>query len=154
MPGRSTVGCVVERKDFGSWLEGPQGTGVDGWPGQRLGRPERGPGSVARVGRRVVALCADWALSSLLSYALFQGSALAILLIFVVEQWLLVGLFGHSIGHRLLRMQVQTLDGKPVGLLRSAIRAALIALVIPALLVDADQRGLHDRARGSILVRI
>jgi hypothetical protein len=30
----------------------------------------------------------------------------------------------------------------------------LICLVIPAVIFDADQRGLHDRVRGTVLVRI
>jgi uncharacterized RDD family membrane protein YckC len=33
------------------------------------------------------------------------------------------------------------------------VRALLIALVIPALLFDENQRGLHDRAAGTILLR-
>jgi len=32
------------------------------------------------------------------------------------------------------------------------VRPLLIALVIPAILVDADMRGLHDRLVGTILV--
>ncbi len=52
----------MERKDFGSWLEGPPQLSNQEWPGKRLGRPESGPGSVARIGRRVGALFIDWGL--------------------------------------------------------------------------------------------
>jgi len=32
------------------------------------------------------------------------------------------------------------------------VRPLLIALVVPAILVDSDMRGLHDRLVGTILV--
>jgi uncharacterized RDD family membrane protein YckC len=145
---------VVNRNDLGSWLNGPPPSGAQQWPGQRLGRPERGPGSIARVGPRVLALIIDWAICTLISQAFFSWDPFATTYVFLIEQILLVGFFGYSIGHRLLRMQVQTLDGRPAGFLTAAIRSVLICLVIPAVIFDADQRGLHDRVRGTVLVRI
>lgn len=135
-------------------MNGPPSRGGAAWPGQRLGRPESGPGSIARLGPRIGAVVIDWALCSLVSAAFFNWDSLATLLIFLVEQILLVGFFGYSIGHRVLRMQVQTLDGRPAGYLSATIRAVLVCLVVPALVFDVDQRGLHDRARGTALVRI
>ena len=72
---------------------------------------------------------------------------------FAVEQLLLVGTLGYSIGHRLLGIQVRKLDGSAPGLLPAVVRTVLLCLVIPAAIFDADQRGLHDRAMGTILVR-
>jgi uncharacterized RDD family membrane protein YckC len=123
------------------------------WAGQRLGLPESGPGSLAKVGRRIFALMIDWLLSMLVSQAFAKGDSTATLLIFSLEQWLLIATIGYSIGHRLLGLQVRRLDGKYVGFWRSLIRIGLILLVIPATIWDADNRGLHDKAAGTTLVR-
>jgi hypothetical protein len=37
---------------------------------------------------------------------------------------------------------------------RSALRTLLICLVVPPLVFDRDQRGLHDKAVGSVAVRM
>ncbi|THJ67526.1 RDD family protein [Arthrobacter echini] len=145
---------MVNRSDIGSWMEGPPPSGSQEWPGQRLGRPASGPGSIARFGPRAAALVIDWAICSLLSAAFFDYDGVATLLIFLTEQILLVGFFGYSIGHRALRMQVQTLDGKPAGYLTALIRSVLLCLVVPPLIIDIDQRGLHDRVRATGLFRI
>ncbi|MEU3332064.1 RDD family protein [Glutamicibacter creatinolyticus] len=144
----------MERKDLGSWLEGPPQLNTQQWPGQRLGRPERGPGSIARFPRRVGAIIIDWALAMLVSWWLFDSAALATLLLFCLGQIITVGFTGHSIGHRALGMQVQSMDGTAIKPLTGLVRSVLLCLVIPALIADADQRGLHDRAGGSVLVSI
>ena len=38
-------------------------------------------------------------------------------------------------------------------LVGAVVRALLIALAVPPVLADEDQRGLHDRAAGTVLVR-
>lgn len=144
----------MERKDIGSWLQGPPQLNPEAWPGQRLGRPEKGPGSVARIGRRVAALCIDWGLAMLISLVFFNGSSLANLSIFAAMQMVFVGVTGHSIGHRILGMQVQGMDGRGVRPLQGIVRTVLLCLIIPPLVTDPDQRGLHDRAINAILVRI
>ncbi|RJT79346.1 RDD family protein [Arthrobacter cheniae] len=145
---------MVNRNDLGSWMGGPSPSGNQQWPGQRLGRPESGPGSIARFGPRAGALLIDWLICSVLSAAFFEYDSFATLYIFLIEQILFVGFFGYSIGHRIFRMQVQTLDGKPAGYLTALIRSVLLCLVIPAFVIDTDQRGLHDRARATGLFRI
>ena len=48
---------------LGSWLSGP-GTPESGtYPGERLGLPRSGSGSIARFGRRIAALAVDWVIS-------------------------------------------------------------------------------------------
>jgi uncharacterized RDD family membrane protein YckC len=123
------------------------------WAGQRLGLPENGAGSLAKLGRRVLALMIDWSLSLLVSQAFSKGNSTVTLIVFGLEQWLLIGTIGYSIGHRILGLQVRRLDGKYVGLWRSLIRVGLILLVLPATIWDADNRGLHDKAAGTVLVR-
>ena len=87
------------------------------WAGQRLGLPEIGEGSLAKLGRRALALLIDWGLCLAVSQAFAQGNSTVTLLVFGIEQWLLVGTVGYSIGHRILGMQVRRLDGKYLSLI-------------------------------------
>jgi uncharacterized RDD family membrane protein YckC len=144
---------VVDRKDIGSWLSGPDTSGISKYPGERLGLPESGPGSIARAGRRIVAIMVDWGIAMLISNAAFGGDSWATLAVFAAEQMLLVGTLGYSIGHRLVGIQVVRLGGGPAGPLAGAVRALLLCLVIPAVIFDPDHRGLHDKAMNTILVR-
>lgn len=169
---------MTRREDVGSWLERDAGDGSS--PGVRIGLPATGAGSPARAGRRLVALVVDWLACLLISAALFpsagtvafslvRGDPMATLAVFAVENVLLVGTVGHTLGHRLLGLRVRTAPapvpgdrralevpadpGRPPGLLRAAVRTALVLLVVPAVVQDADGRGLHDRAAGTVIVR-
>lgn len=123
------------------------------WPGQRLGLPETGSRSVARLGRRFGALAIDWGIAVALSAAFFGYDSLVTLLLFVGLQVLFTVVINASIGHAVLGMRVVPMAGGLLGVWRPIVRALLIALVIPALLFDENQRGLHDRAAGTILLR-
>lgn len=129
-------------------------TDAQKWAGERLGLPESGPGSLAKLGRRVLAIGIDWALAILVSQAFAGGDSTVTLAVFAVMQLLLVATLGNSVGHRVLGLQVRRLDGQYVGLGRSFIRVFLILLVIPATIWDGDNRGLQDKAAGTVLVRI
>lgn len=105
--------------------------------------------------RRFGALLIDWILcllvSGLFARPLTQGWAPVIVLI--AEYAFFLGLFGQTPGMRLTQLRcVGVLDRKPVGIPRAFVRAVLLALVVPALIMDADRRGLHDRAAGTIVV--
>ncbi|MBG6181136.1 RDD family protein [Arthrobacter sp. CAN_A1] len=145
---------MVDRNDIGSWLGGTPSDSSNYWPGRGMGRPKEGPAAIARPGRRIIALLIDWALASLISYSFFDYNSFATLGIFALTQVLLVGFFGYSIGHRIVGMQVQTVAGHPAGFGKALVRTLLICLVIPAVIVDRDQRGVHDRAVNTLLVRI
>lgn len=108
---------------------------------------------MARAGRRILAIFIDWALCYLIAAAFFHSNSTVILGIFALEQVVLVGTLGYSVGHRIVGIQVQRLDGGPPGLLAGVARAVLLCLVIPAVITDADHRGLHDRAMKTVLVR-
>lgn len=129
---------------------------AEGYPGQGLGRPQDGPGSIPSLIRRVGGLCIDWGIAVALAWALlpYEWVNLGITGIWLVLTILAVGFMGHSVGHLVLGMQVQTLDGRPIGFARAFVRTVLLALVIPALIMDRDQRGLNDRLIGTVLVRI
>lgn len=146
-----------------SWLQGPGSlTREPGeYPGQRLGLPERGPGSIGRFGRRLVALFVDWTLCQLLAYALFRvelgqgGSASFVpLAIFAVENVLLVSTLGFTVGHRLLGLAVFSMNGGRPSLIQALVRTISLCLAIPALIWDRDARGLHDKAAGTLIVRM
>jgi hypothetical protein len=133
--------------------------GEQRWPGQRLGLPANGPRSIARFGRRLAALVIDWAIAWILSVAFFpegpwQPNSWATLAIFAVEQILFLILVNGSVGHLLLGMRVVPVVPGRLGLWRPVVRTVLLCLAIPALIWDADLRGLHDRAAGTMLVRV
>ena len=145
---------MVDRKDIGSWLSGPDTSDISKYPGERLGLPESGPGSMARAGRRILAICIDWGIALMISNFVFAGNPWATLAVFAVEQTLLIGTLGYSIGHRIAGIHVVALGGGPAGPLAALVRTVLLCLVIPAVIFDPDQRGLHDKAMNTVLVRM
>ncbi|MBO0900077.1 RDD family protein [Cellulomonas sp. zg-ZUI199] len=166
---------MVTRDSVGSWLEGgPRGDDDGRAAGAALGLPASGPGSMARLGRRLVALAIDWvaclAVSAVLLPArsdgafLLRGDSLGTLAVFAVENLVLVATLGHTLGHRVAGLQVRRLlrpaVGRPPvpapgapGPVAALLRTFLLCLVLPAVVWDADGRGLHDRAAGTVLVR-
>ena len=112
------------------------------YPGNRLGLPEDGAGSVATWGRRLLALLIDWLIAGLIASVVMGRPMWA----------------GGSIGHRICDLRVLPVrDGKtftaPPGLLAGILRALLVSLLIPAVIFDRDRRGLHDLAARTIVVR-
>lgn len=127
------------------------------WAGERIGLPESGSGSLAKMPRRTGAILLDWGIAYLLATAFFAADGMAMLLLFAAMQFMLVGTLGFSFGHRIFGLRVLRQAGDSwvpyVGLLKAAIRTVLLCLVIPATIWDADNRGLHDKAAGTVLVR-
>ncbi|MCD1572272.1 RDD family protein [Agromyces mediolanus] len=127
------------------------------WPGERLGLPESGRGSVGRVGRRIAALLIDWASAMLLALLFTPYDSVAYNfvtpLVFVVLQIVFIPTIGGSIGHRLLGMAVVPLEGGWIGIRRTVVRSLLLIIVVPALVWDSDQRGFHDKVAGTVLIR-
>ena len=131
----------------------PETGDADTFPGRRFGLPEEGSGSVASIGRRLVALLIDWLLCTVIALAVFH-SRLWTLPIFGIETYLLTALTGFTVGKRILSIRVVRVDGRPVGLVWALVRTILLLLVVPALITDRDLRGLHDRAANTIVIRI
>ena len=127
------------------------------WPGERLGLPDSGPGSVGRVGRRIAAIAVDWAAATLIALLFAPYSSVLhswlTLAIFALMQVLFIPTIGGSVGHRLLGMRIVPISGGWVGFWRPVVRTLLLIIVIPAIVWDSDQRGFHDKVAGTVLIR-
>ena len=148
---------MVDRRDIGSWLDGPgvaSGTS-QAFPGERLGRPQTGSGSVGRPGRRIVGIAIDWLIALLIARTFLTGMppSLSPLVVLLTEQVLLVSTLGFSIGHRIVGLHVEAVDGGRASPVQGLIRSVLLVLAVPALIWDADQRGLHDKAAKTLVAR-
>lgn len=123
--------------------------------------------------RRAGGLAIDWTLSLLVTSAFLRAPGLDVdslsaveRVLFAGNQWgtvavwagqhlILVATLGTTIGHRVLGMKVVREDGAPtVGFARAAVRTALTALVLPAILTDPTGRGYHDAVARTQLVSV
>lgn len=159
---RDTPKLRVVARWIDAWTPGAvTGESSGGHPGERLGLPADGVGSVAGFGRRLAALAVDWLLGYFIA-GLFTGpNALAspsfswsVLGVWFLLTAVPVAIFGASAGMTALGIRVAALGGAAVvGVPRALLRTALVALVIPALIRDEDGRGWHDLAAGTVVVR-
>jgi hypothetical protein len=149
----------------GSWLDGPGGganaADAGTFAGERLGLPAQGPRSVAGLGARLGALCIDW-LIAIVIVSPFTGhrpftpgsNSPWVLAVFAAEYIVLVSLIGRTIGMRLCGIGIMRLDGRRLTFGWVVVRTVLLVLCIPAVIYDRDRRGLHDKAAGSVVVRL
>jgi uncharacterized RDD family membrane protein YckC len=140
------------------------GDAAQDYPGKQLGLPQEGPGSVAPMGRRVLALLIDWVLCYLIVSAVTHHSVTKVTdsaylatqywtpVVFFLEIWLLTAMSGFTVGKRLLGIRVMRTSGARPGFGWAALRTVLLFLVVPPLLSDRDLRGLHDRASDTVVV--
>ncbi|WP_078859516.1 RDD family protein [Streptomyces rubellomurinus] len=152
------------REALGSWIDGPKAAaekmGADfGHRGERLGLPKEGPGSIAGPGRRIGALFVDGWLVAMIAYGLLaKGDASEANLwtspLYFVMAALLLSTTGTTLGKRLFGLRVVRLDGGRATIPQVLLRTLLLCLVVPPLVWDRDTRGLHDKAVGTVEVRI
>jgi uncharacterized RDD family membrane protein YckC len=120
----------------------------------------QGRGSLASLGRRVVALIIDWFTAMFVARLIYVPLDLDP----SVQQWFVLGTFavmvalltwlaGSSLGQRIVGIGVSRLGGGRVPLRAAVVRTVLICLVIPAVVWDRDGRGLHDKIAGTIVLR-
>ena len=129
------------------------------WPGRRLGLPASGPRSIGRIGRRLLAIVIDWGLALLISWIFFRQSGggtdgFITLGIFAALQIVFLMLIGGTVGHLVCRMRLVPVTGGRLAWWRPIPRTLLLCLVIPAVIWDRDQRGVHDRWSGTLLVQV
>jgi uncharacterized RDD family membrane protein YckC len=166
---------------FEAWLAGgnaaaPQGTNAangtpkkdqpdDDYPGQRYELAPAGPGSLAGLGRRLLALIIDIVLATLVTSLFVRPASLQPAHVQALNSWSLVtwllitvvgtAFFAATPGMTVLGLRLARVDGGGLLLpLRAIVRAVLIAVVVPAVIWDGDRRGLHDKAAGTIVVSI
>jgi uncharacterized RDD family membrane protein YckC len=124
--------------------------------GASLGLPPAGPGSLASFSTRVVAYLADAVIAAVLA-ALFtvpNPPGYWSLLSFGIVYVLSLVAFGQTPGMRLLGLRLaHPREGERLAPWRAVVRTALLMLLVPALVVDADGRGLHDRLTDTAVVR-
>lgn len=124
--------------------------------GAQYGLPQSGAGSVAGFWPRLAALVIDSVLSALVA-AFFtrpEPPRLWSAAVLVLMYTFFLGFFAQTPGMKLMRVAcVNVRDSKPIGVPRALIRALLLQLFVPALVMDSDLRGWHDRAAGSIVIR-
>lgn len=130
------------------------------YPGQGLGLPESGPGSLARWGSRLGALLLDWGASMVVAIGAFGGGVLTdsgwkawmVLVVFFVQKSVLTALTGSSFGQLVSRIGVVRADGTPIGVLRAVARTAMICVVLPAVVIGPERRGMNDLLLGTVVV--
>lgn len=124
--------------------------------GASLGLPAEGSGSLAAFSTRAGAFLID-ALASALVAGLFTAPELPgnwSLLSFAVVTVVSLLAAGQTPGMRLLGLRLaHPRPGARLAPWRAVVRTGLLMLLVPALLVDADGRGLHDRLTGTAVVR-
>jgi hypothetical protein len=132
----------------------------EAYPGQQLGLPPEGRGSLASWRARIGALIIDWAACMVVAVGFFGTGVLTgggwrawmILTVFFVESTVLSWLAGGSFGQLLSRIALVRLDVQPLGLPRALLRAFLVCLALPALIISTDRRGLQDLAAGTVVI--
>jgi uncharacterized RDD family membrane protein YckC len=124
--------------------------------GASLGLPADGPGSLASFQSRVGAFLID-AVAAFFVAGLFTAPQLPrnwSLVAFAAVTLVSLALFGQTPGMRLLGLRLaHPRVGERLAPWRAVVRTALLCLLLPALIVDADGRGLHDRLTDTAVVR-
>ncbi len=152
-------------RPYGDWLSGAElpepGTGRGDYPGQRMGLPPSGPGSLAGMGRRLAALLVDWLIAYGLAGLLMalgiypiQWLSTAVLVIWLILGVISVRLYGFTPGQLALGLRVASVDNRlHVGIGRALVRGVLVGLVVPALFTDSEGRGVQDGVTATAVVR-
>ena len=131
------------------------------YAGQNLGLPESGPGAQASVARRAGAVAIDWGICWVAAaFVRVNTDALGDTATLTYLLWLALGilcgwLLARTPGMMALGMGVARVDAphQRVGLWRAAVRTLLTGFILPAAMVDANGRGMHDRATGTTVIR-
>jgi hypothetical protein len=133
---------------------------VTDYPGSSLGLPASGRGSLASWRARIAALIIDWASSMVIATLIVGEGALhgggwrgfVVLAVYVTQKAVMTWLASGSFGQLLARVAVVRVGGGPIGLWRAFLRAGMVGLVVPAVVVGAERRGLDDLVLGTVVV--
>lgn len=134
---------------------------LETYPGESLGLPESGRGSLASWRARLAALVVDWAASMLVATAAFgigrvlTGHGWQVwtpMAVFFVQRAVLTALVGGSFGQLLARIGVTRVDGRPLGWWIPLVRTLMKCLILPAVVIGGERRGLDDLMLGTVVV--
>jgi uncharacterized RDD family membrane protein YckC len=118
--------------------------------------PDAGVGlEPADLARRFGALVVDWILCLLISRLFASPERVAWLpsVVLILEYTFFIGLFAQTPGMWVTRIRCVSIhDGGRIGIIPAAIRGFLLAILVPALIMDGQRRGWHDKAAGSMMV--
>lgn len=125
------------------------------YPGARIGLPREGMGSVASYGSRFLALVLDCLIAGAITWVFTAPEA--------PRNWSLITLFviytvstaflGRTPGMTFAGIGLASeVEGRPLGLPKAALRTVLLMLLIPAVVVDQNRRGMHDKVAGTIVI--
>ena len=91
---------------------------------------------------------------TLLSNPDHTGTAVPMLVIWLILGVISVRLYGFTPGQLALGLRVASVDNRlHVGIGRALVRGVLVGLVVPALFTDSDGRGVQDRVTATAVVR-
>jgi uncharacterized RDD family membrane protein YckC len=121
-------------------------------PGARLGLPVAGTGSPASLSRRLAAFAVDAVIADLVA-ALFGHVGGWNVAVLAAEYLVLLPFGGQTMGMLAAGIRVVPVRGGRIGVGWVALRTLLLFLLVPAVVIDRDRRGLHDRASGTVVVR-
>ena len=105
--------------------------------------------------RRFGALLVDWIACVLISgtFANVRTEPWAPVAILIAEYAFFIGLFGQTPGMWVARIRCVSVDDlHPVGIPRALLRGVLLALFVPALIMDENRRGVHDRLANTVVI--
>jgi uncharacterized RDD family membrane protein YckC len=134
------------------------------WPGSRIGLPREGSGAVAPFSVRGMAFFVDIVASSLVGAIVAANlenptgaqRQLCGYVVLFLEQLLLIGLTGQTLGMRLMDIKVLRIKAadRPPGFVTALVRTVPLLLTAGlAGFFTRDGRGLHDLAAGAVVVR-
>lgn len=110
---------------------------------------------VGSLARRFGALVVDWILCLLIA-GLFASPYRVPWIpsaILIVEYGFFIGLFRQTPGMFITSLRCVSIgDGGTIGVVYALIRGLLLSLLIPALIMDKQHRGWHDKVANSIVV--
>lgn len=127
---------------------------------------QRGLFPLASFGQRAVAWLIDLVILASINELLFRVNAkeangICALLDFGYMVLLLGGPYGQTIGAKVMKIRVVSLDGKPLGYLRATARyflasvsAILLGLGYLWMLRDKRNQTLHDKVAGSLVISL
>ena len=127
---------------------------AEGYPGRDLGLPQEGPGSVAAALPRTGQFLLDLLVGGLVASAIsFPAPAYLSLAVWAVLVTLPVAILGQTPAMVLTGLRAVRVDGAPRVGGWALARTLSLFFLVPALIMDRDGRGLHDRVSRTVVVR-